>query len=250
MKKSFKDKEDGAKEAEVNEAEVALVDGSSDVATQGNVAPLVIGGVSGDIDETDLRVPRLSLVHSVGDLSEEFTPGDLVISTSKLLLAHKNEPVNLIVLNIGKTYEETLPYDPDPNSPRPRVFNSRQEVLDAGLWTDWKNDQRPPVHPVADMTVLIEQPEGVDGSSFTKEILNKNYMMARWTVRKTAYTSSAKTVFSAAAAELASSGVEHGLWTLVIERQLKGGNWVFTPVLKLAGKSTPEFVGVMTALLG
>lgn len=235
MKKSFKDtlpEEDLNVEPVVNEEEQSLVlNEGAPLATQ--TSPIVLGAVVGEVDEKDLKVPTLKLTQSVGPLSETFDAGTFILNGTQVL-AQPEVPLTLSVLSIRKYYIENLPYDP--NGPRARVFETKQELVDAELWTEWRNDERPPAVEIADVSVLIKQPDEVDLPSFSFSLGVDSYCLARWTLRGTGYTSAAKSIFTALSVELAPPKRSYyGLWSLHSERQKRGGNMVQVPVLTLTG---------------
>ena len=255
MAKSFKaDKRadapvDAGDAPEVDETSLADIEGGNGaVGTSDASMSLSLGQVEGSVDRGDLIIPRLSIVHGVGPLSEVFDAGDLVLNRDTLLVA-KEEPISLTVLSIKKTYEERLAYDA--NGPRPKAWDSREELVADGLHTEWKNNEPPPVREVAAILCLIEKPEGIESLSFNIEHDNKHYGVAVWTVRGTAYTRAAKKVFSASAIELAGSGLLAGRWTLYTKRDQIGGNFVFVPYLTLEDeKNSQEFIRTVTERLG
>lgn len=220
-------------------SEVALAEVEETLpAAQAPVA-LAIGTVAGDIGSRDLIIPRLNITQNVGDLSETFEGGDLVYN-KETVLAAKEVPINLTVLSIKKTFEQRLAYDP--NGPRPEVYDTVEEVVAAGHWIDWRNNEPPPVKEVATMLVFLEEPEGVDALGFNHKFGDKRYALALWTLRGTAYNRAAKKIFSASRIELAADGILYGSWVLHTERAQVGGNWIFVPVLRLTGKNPPELV--------
>ena len=232
MKKSLKDETET-----VDERALAQVTGD-DLAPV-NQGPVGLGEVSGEIDERDLKVPVLKITHGVGDLSAVFNLGDLIINNTHKI-AGRDEFVNMTVLSIRKYYEENLPYDA--NGPMPQMFNTKAEVVAAGLTTEWINNQPPSINEVGEMTLLLEQREGVDEVCFSTEFEGKKYAMARFTVRKTQY-GAAKDVFTARAMQLSECGLLFGAWTIHTEsKPLKSGNRAMIPVLKLTGKHPVEFV--------
>jgi hypothetical protein len=242
MKTSLKNvvDEDGKVEAPpVADAEaLANIDGDYELAESSSVT-LALGSIAGSVDSRDLIIPRLNIVQNVGPLSQEFDGGDLVFN-KETVLATVEQPIYLTVLSVDKTYEERLPYDP--NGPRPTVYKSIEEVVEAGHWVDWRNNQPPPVREVATILVLIEKPEGVDGLGFSHELLDKEYALALWTLRGTGYTRGAKKILSASQLELQKTGLLSGLWELSTERAQVNGNWVFAPVIRLKGKNSPELI--------
>jgi len=255
MKKSFKDDKrtdttpDPVNETEVDETSLAEIEGSGNALTTADASlSLSLGHVEGSVDRKDLIIPRLSIVHGVGALSEDYEAGDLVLNRDTLLV-HKEEPISLTVLSIKKTYEERLAYDP--NGPRPQTWETREELVADGLHTEWRNNEPPPVREVAAILCLIKKPEGVESLSFNIEHDGDSYGIAVWTVRNTAYSRAAKKVFSASAIELAKSGLLAGRWTLFTKRDQIGGNYVFVPYLSLEDeKNSPEFIATVTERLG
>jgi len=224
--------------ADVDTTALAEVEGGDELVPV-SAGSLALGNVEGSIDAKDLIIPRLNIVQRVGPLSSEFKPGDMVLN-KEVVLAHEEEPVNLIVLSIKKYYEENLPYNP--KGPKPVVYQTIKEVADAGKWVDWRNNVKPPAREVASTLILIEQPDGIDGMSFSKTIAGKEYAIAMWTLRGSAYTRAAKTIFSKNALELSKCGLLGGRWELATSETEMNGNLVHVPVLRLVGKNTPELI--------
>lgn len=249
MTTSFKKQDKEKREEEVDQQALAEVsDTDSNLPAEQSSVSLALGQVSGSVDRSDLLIPRLNIVQNVGPLSEMFEgKGGAIILNKETLLAQKDEPIKLTVLSIKKTYEENLPYDP--NGPRPRVFESLEEVVDAGLYTDWRNNQQPTAKEVATVLAFIEEPEGVEDLSFSYEFEKKNYALAVWTLRGTAYTRGAKKIFSASQIELAKDGLLSGDWELSTTRTQINGNYVFVPVLRLTGRNSKEKVAFIEGQL-
>jgi len=241
MKSSLKNSPDNKKEEVIEPADVdttALAELEDHLPDTAPVT-LALGSVSGSVDSRDIIIPKLNITQNVGPLSEEFEGGDIVYSKETVLVS-KEVPIFMTVLSIKKTYEDRLPYDP--NGPRPKVYETIEEVIEAGLWVDWRGNEAPPVREVGTMLVLIEQPDGVDHLGFNHEIEGKTYALAMWVARGSAYTRGAKKVFSASQIELAKGGLMSGKWELSTKREQINGNWVFVPVMRIVGKNSPEFI--------
>lgn len=245
MKKSLEKSE--TNNTEVDAEALAEIAGDTAVATAPGQSLMNIGQVSGDVDSRDLVIPRLELVQKVGPLStvESLDFGDLVLNKSITLSGihtekGPNTEVLITVLSIVKSYEEVVPYDPSGQGPRGRTFTSAAQLDAADLWTDWRNDQKPPAREVANMLVLIEQPEGLDSPSFHLGAGGKRYALAAWVVRSGAYNRAAKKVFSADKIELAETGLVSGVWSLHTERYTSGGNVIAVPFMQLVGKHDME----------
>jgi hypothetical protein len=228
--------------AEYDHNEAALVQGGGAGALAGQMS---FGGVEGELDRSDFQMPKLELVHGVGDLSALFDAGDIVYN-SCVKLASKNEPVFLAVLAVRKFYRESLPYDPDRDTPS-RVFLTAEEASDAGLTTQWDNETGAPpqVDKVAEIRVAIECPDGVDPDTFplvcdAGESGIYRFAVATWYVSRTAYAPVAKPIFNAAAM-LLRDNVHAGRWRLATNRVKKSGNVVTMPVFRF-DKRYPEAV--------
>ena len=228
------------KEAVPDETALAELGESAVAPAHEGPVSLVIGQVSGS-EQRDVILPRLGMAQNVGALKNEHNndPGDLVLNKDTLLVA-KDTALSLTVLSINKKWEEDLPFDSD--GPMPKVFGSVQAVQDAGFWTDWRGDQRPPVREVADMLILIKQPEGIESASFSVTINDEPHALAMWTVRKTSYKAAAKKVFTASVIELQKTGILSGKWELKSTETKTGSNWYFIPVLKLVGKHDEDTI--------
>lgn len=249
MNTSFKDAPT-EEQPEVNEAALAEVDGDGDGETMPAVRDvsvnLALGNVGGSIDARDLIIPRFNIVQGVGPLSENFDSGDIVLN-KEVLIASKGEPASLTVLSIRKTYEERLPYDP--NGPRPVVYETLEQVVEAGYWVDWRNNAPPPVKEVATALVLVRKPDDVESLSFSVELEEELFALAVWTMRGTAYTRAAKKIFSANQIELAHTGLMTGLWELTTAKESINGNPIAVPILRLVGRNTPERVELIKSNL-
>jgi len=113
-KSNGKQKSKRAKETEtVDHDEAMLVLGGEESSVPALLAkPLAFGVVEGELETSDIKLPRLELVHGVGELSKAFNPGDIIYN-SGIKLASKGEPIYMSVLAIRKFFRESLPYDPD-----------------------------------------------------------------------------------------------------------------------------------------
>jgi len=236
MKTSFAKQE----EAETVPATTETLDESPSEATSLvslKSCALAVGQVTGNLTNSDIQVPRLELVQSVGPLSEKFPQGAFILNKEQVLV-EKEQILTVIATSIHKFYEEQLPYDPD--GPRPRTFETLEEVHRASLWIDWRNDERPPCREVANVLYLIQKPEALMSPSFSTEWDGKRWALAMATYRGKAYTKAAKRIFSSCAIELARTGLLSGKWDLWSTREKAGKNLVYVPNLKLYPERTPR----------
>ena len=122
-------------------------------------APLM-GSVVGDIDASDITIPRLNLVQGVGNLAELFTPGQIVLN-QETVLSNGSTPVEITVLSARKQFIENLGFDEDA---RPKVFDTLDEVHAAGGTINWIGDTRPTYVPVLHANIIVKAPAGVEGA--------------------------------------------------------------------------------------
>ena len=215
------------------------------------VSVTALGQVDGEVDRTDLITPRFNIVQGVGPLSEHFTSGTLVLNKDTVIAPagdreNPQEPIFLTVLSAVKSYEEVLPYDASGGGPRPRTYSSIRDVHADDLWIDWRNDEKPPARPVAELLIAIEKPDGLASMMFNVPVNDKEYALALWTVRSTAYTRVAKKIFSANQIELKASGLLSGRWSLFTQKESIAGNPVSVPVFKLVGRNEGAVQGLLT----
>lgn len=201
-----------------------------------------LGKVTGEVNRRDILIPSLKIAQGVGGLSETFTPGNIVLN-NELLLSDGNKPVKLTVLACKKSYIENVEFG---GEKQPRRFQTEQEVKDAGLWTEWLNNQKPPVAEVAEALVAVESDTENPLFSYSREADGKtvHYALAVWTLRGVSYSRAAKLIFTAAQFSLR-DGLYKGSWVLTTKREKVGKNNIAVPVLKHAGKNdeaTQEFL--------
>jgi hypothetical protein len=191
----------------------------------------------------------LQIIQSVGPLSRLFKAGDIVLS-KEVCLAHEGSELVLIVLSVDKYFQERFAKF-DMNGPRPALFATEKEVLEAGLKTEWGADGEPPTaEPVADIKMLIQKPESLENPVFAIQLGNKFWCAAVWTVQRTSYSRAAKRIFSARTIELSAQGLLSGLWTLSTRETTIKGNLVKAPVLSLVGRNSEALMTEITTLFG
>lgn len=206
-------------------------------------------GVVGEIDRADVRFPKLQIVQGVGPLSEreEFRKGDIILD-GEIKIGGTSEPVEFTVLQIGKQFEEVVPYDGDEI---PRVVNTKEEVLQLGGTTEGERIDGKWVSPtwraIADALICIKCPDIVDKESanvsfpFEAPSDKKNrYAFARWVIKGVAYKSAAVEIFSAASMYYR-EGLKKGSFKVHTEKRTFGPNAVMVPVIRKGDRNTEEF---------
>lgn len=217
-----------------------------------------VGGMDGEFTPKDLVIPRLEVVQALGPNSEKF-PGGTVIFNKTVTLAKfaltaqdKEQPLNIVALYAKKFIEEVLEYDP--NGPLPRTWPTTEAAKAAGMRTEWGpkgadgKSVAPQVRDVANLLVLIQQPEGMDPVLFPFEDNGKRFAVAMWTVRGTAYRKVAKVMFSnmhfALRGNLAS-----GTWTMVVKRETMNGKLVYVPTIALTATTSPTLIAMVKEMM-
>ncbi len=207
------------------------------------------------LDPNDLVLPRFNIVQKVGELSNNFTPGSLLLN-SQLVIAPAGQGTTLSkainILVVG--FQPTTFVERVEGGLKGNFFRSEAEVEKAGGTLDWNEAQatgKTVYQRSATALILIEQPEGLDEASFPNVIGGKNYALALFTMKGTGYTNGAKHFKSARKiGHLRKNGYRGGFWTLQSQLKKFGENYAYIPVVKPTTQSTPEFRKELVELLG
>lgn len=241
MKSSFKD----ADQVEVAAPPAEEITTSTALAVQPEATVVPDGffsndAVEGDFDRSDIKVPRLNLVQSVGPLSGElgFTPGRFVFNKEVDL---GSEGLKITLIHLKKYLLEDLAYG---SETMPRFFKSMDDARRAGFLpiADKKTmgEEHKYAKPVLDADVLIEGKPGVN-DTFPFDFNGTPYAMARWTLQSTAYSRVGKSFFTDSQFAL-KAGLSIKFYSVSAKREKIGVNWVFCPRVQIAGKNSDEFI--------
>ncbi len=220
--------------------------------------PATSGGFHDDdsvIDAGDLVLPHLNIVQKVGDLSNLFTPGTILLNSNLVLVdAPKpnadSAPVRILVVGWKeKLFIEKLPF----GTKGGRIFKAEKQVVDAGGTLDY-NESKATGKQLYQRSltglILVEQPAGLDATAFPNEFNGKNYALALYTMKGTSYTTGAKPILSARKVGHCREGLRAGWWTIQSKLKSTEGNFYFGPVLRPQEKSDPALRAWLTDLLG
>lgn len=223
----------------------------SDVVTGAPSALSTVSGagVVGEIDRADVRFPKLQIVQGVGPLSErdEFRKGDIILD-GEVKIGGVDKPVEMTVLQIGKQFEEVVPYD---GEEIPRVVNTKEEVLQLGGTTEGHRDGGKWIPPtwraIADALICIKAPDDLDDGvldvSFPFEAPcedGQKFAFARWVIKGVAYKSAAVEIFSAASMYYR-DGLKKGTFKVSTAKRTFGPNVVMVPVVRKGDRNKEEF---------
>lgn len=201
-------------------------------------------GIEGEISRHDIKLPRINLVQKVGDLSNLFTPG-MFLFNKEVVLSNGKTPFQATVLRLKKQYQQDLPYG---SEDMPQSYDTAEEVISSGGSLKYGDDNY--YKEIAHVQLAIEKPsdcpEELEGL-FPHELNDKQYGVAIWTLTGSAFTSAGKTLITAGYT-LLKAGLHHGKFSVTSEIKKNAKNSWFAPVLKFAGKHTPEEIAFFESI--
>lgn len=219
---------------------------------------------------SDVILPRINLVHPLGDLKDSFPQGAIVFGQNTLLFSPAvvnkatstitkpaTSPVNITVLGFPRPtrYVEKVQ-----GGERGMLVDSEDAVRGAGGTTDYKEWDLKKAsgmryfQPMADMLVAIARPEIVadDDTLFTFPVgPTEKYTIGLFAAKATAYTAVCKSVlFPARKLGLLRGG--YPTYSFNLSTRLKsfpGGNEAWVPILTPREKSSEAFMEFARAIL-
>ena len=211
-----------------------------------------LGAVQGEVDESELQLPRLQITYGVGKASANFNQGDLILA-GESLIAKKGEPLQIIVLNATTYWKERLTKAGYDAGLFPRSYATEKEVSDVGGITKWsKNpaDPKPDFSLALNMKLFIEKPKDLVCAMFGIPVGGKDYAAAVWDVDKTAYKRVAPEIRNASRFSLRTRGLLSGVFTMFTRSEVVGNNPTIVPVMKLTGHNNDEVIEEIKTLFG
>ncbi len=220
--------ETASEETAVAEATADIIEGSPETT-----ALVAGGGITGDLDASDISFPRLQIVQGMGNLSENFKKGEIVLD-GESLISDGPTPIELTVCRIGKQFEENVDWD---GGEIPRIV-SKAEAIEIGGSFEWGNNgQKPDWMPIADALICVK---GEDPEVFPFEFEGANYAFALWRIKGPAYKRAAVPIFTAARMYYR-DGLRNGSFLLNTEKATFGGKSVHVPKIRRGSRNTGEF---------
>lgn len=191
------------------------------------------GTIQGDVDDTDIRRPRLNVVQKSSKLHGDFKFGDVVLNKQVAVLpvaeALAGKSLKVLVAGARKYFQENKPYGEDA-----RIFPTKEAVFAAGLFLDEKKTGA--ASKIADMYFFIEQPEiplpEEAAALFSTQIGDKSYAPAVMTVKSIAYSRVFEPVYNAEKT-FAKDGAWKFGWQLSVTKQFYDKGEAFQPILRV-----------------
>lgn len=211
----------------------------------------------------DVRLPRINIVHPVGNLRQSFQEGevvygqDLVIYTPPLVNKETGEikrkgtaPLRIVFMGFYPTrYAEKIK-----GGGMGMLVDTEAAVLAAGgtlSWQEWNSKQGSGLklfQPLADASVLIERPAHCadDGKVFNFVAGDKKYALALWSFKGFAYNEAIKkqvNVYRLMGA--LSNGYPTHVTEVTVVQKPANGNLVWTPNVKTAEATSKEVLALI-----
>lgn len=199
-----------------------------------------VEGFDGELDSSDIRLPRLNIVNGNSKLhTEDDYPIGAFIVEKELQIGSKEDVLTIVCLNIAKSYQQKLPYGE--SDEMPLRFRTKEEVEANGGTTKYSDEAVKAQEfyaARADMVLAILAPEGLDESElhrFPEELGDSRWGRFIFTVTGGGYQSMAVPIITAALGKLKTrGGLAAGVFTVKSEKRSgKGNTWV-VPAAKFA----------------
>jgi len=208
----------------------------------------------------DVIFPRLNLVQNVGQLKDQFTPGECVFGQTTVLFTppvfskdgnatkQGTPPVSLTVVGlVSKRFSERVV-----GGIGGQIVNTEAEVAANGgtlSWQEWDLKKAAGMklfENLIDMLIAVKRPEHIknDDTVFSFAVGADKYALGLWAVKGTAYTNAFKKVlaFHRLAGVLKQGYPTHNFALSTRLEKFKNGNTAWIPILLPAEKSSPEFM--------
>lgn len=210
-----------------------------------------------DISLDDVIIPRINIVHKVGDLSEIFNAGEIVLNVTTVIHVPDNKEKEivgsgpLIIVPVG--FKKVQFCEKTVGGARGRMLKTEAEVVAGGGTLDFneaKSSRGTKAHfeRYAVCLLLIKQPVELlpdeEQQIFTHSIDGARYTLAQFACKGTAYTAFTKRLMTEKKIGfLREGGYTSFAWYLTTVQKpypKEGGgvNWVPVPLLKPGAKTT------------
>ena len=202
-------------------------------------------GFDGELDQSDLQLPRLNVVSPTSKLhtEDEFDLGS-VIFEKELELCTKGENFYFVVLQARKDFQQKIDFD---GGEKPLIFHTKDEVEENGGTTVYSQDaidEERYYAPVANILLAVKAPDDLPAEElhrFPMEFDGSNWAKAVVTVQGGSYTAFAKPIITAAMGKLRSKGgIFKGMWVGGTAKKSNDKNSWFVFTASFAGMIDDE----------
>lgn len=225
----------------------------------------------------DVILPRINIVQKVGDLSNIFNGGEIVLNKQTPIhepaFVHptdpsKNRPGTGLLIFTVLGFRPTQYTEKVAGGKLGMLLNNEADVAKNGGTLDYKEwkasvdaSKLPGGAPalrrfekLATALVLIEKPAFLNDEDhvlFSNEFEGKYYALALWSMKGVAYTHGSKVMFTARKIGHLKTGYTTSSWGLTTKlEEYDGGNFAYEPVLSVAGKNSDAFRKFCAELVG
>jgi len=229
------------------------------------------------INLNDIYLPRINLVHNVGELMTMFNPGEIVLNASMAIhtpaqpqkKVEGTPPLNLTVVGICRRQFVEKKKQSEGDSERGNLFNTLSEVVAAGGTVDYKEWEHSKKAHFADprvpelklyqnydtALVFIEKPSHVPDEEhllFPHCYNGRYFVLALWSMKGTAYTNAAKRFYTEKKIGALAKGYATRSWdvTTKLETYRNVASPVWIPVVKIGPSNPVEFITFIKEVLG
>lgn len=251
----------GGPESMVQEAPAAPVDNNPNqlpaVVPEAGVPAVAQPGFFNDdsLDPSDLSVPRLNIVQKVGELSNTYDPGAILLGGQLILRdAPKGKEVGKPIRFLIVGFQPTVFVERVEGGLRGNMLRSEADVVAKGGTLDWNESKQTGktwYQRSATALIAIEQVEGLGNEHFPNTFDGKRYALALYTMKGTGYNQAAKRIKSERKIGfLREHGYRGGFWTLSSKLETNKQNSYYVPVVNPAGVTSEAFRTELRDLLG
>lgn len=187
-------------------------------------------GIQGEINQTDIRLPRVNLVQKMSTTAESHRFGDVLFEKT-IKIGDIEHPVAITVLRLKKQYQQDLPYG---SEEMPQVYDRAEDVRAAG--GSVIRGAANYFSEIAHIQMALQAPEGLTEEELEFFPYNHDgvdYALAVFTVSRSAYSTFAKPIITHAFNTL-KDGLCKGKFELHVDlkKSPKGSYVVPVPVFK------------------
>lgn len=216
----------------------------------------------------DVKFPRLNIVQNIGQLKDQFSPGEVVFGQATVLFTPPvfdvktgnqvkagTQPLNITAIGIvSRRFSEKIA-----GGIGGQLVNTEEEVRAAGgtlNYQEWdlkKEAGMKRFEPLIDFLIAMRRPEHIadDDKVFSFPVGSLKYALGFWSLKGASYTAAFKEVlaYHRMAATLREGFPMHNFALSTRLKKWTGGKEAFVPILIPAEKSTPEFLEFATKLV-